>query len=52
MDKAVAVVKKLIHSGWLLLHVLCLINAFMNPIAFEFANVVLVRSTETAPFSR
>ena len=36
---------KLIHSGWVLLHVLqCFVNVLMNLIAFEFGNVLLDRS--------
>ena len=44
MDKAVAVKT---NSFWVLQHVLCFVNALMNLIAFEFGNVLLVKSTET-----
>ena len=44
MDKAVAVKT---NSFSVLQHVLCFVNALMNLIAFEFGNVLLVKSTET-----
>ena len=44
MDKAVAVKT---NRFWVLLHVLFLVNALMNLIAFEFGDVFLVKSTKT-----
>ena len=44
MDKAVAVKT---NSFWVLLHVLSLVNALINLIAFEFGDVLLVKSTES-----
>ena len=46
MDKVVAVKT---NSFWVLLHFLCSVNALMNLVAFEFVNVLLVKSTETGP---
>ena len=45
MDKAVAFKT---NSFWVLLHILCFVNALMNLIAFEFSDVLLVKSTETS----
>ena len=41
MDKAVKT-----NLFYVLLHILCFVNALMNPIAVEFGNVFLVKSTE------
>ena len=35
------------NSFWVLLHVLCFVNALMNLIGFEFGDVLLVKSTES-----
>ena len=43
MDKAV--VGKT-NPFWVLLHVLSLVNALMNLIAFQFGDVLLVKSTK------
>ena len=45
MDKAVAFKT---NSFWVLLHILCFVHALMNLIAFEFSDVLLVKSTETS----
>ena len=47
IDKGISI--KLIHSRFNLQRVLCFVNASMNLIAFEFGNLFLVKSTETAP---
>ena len=43
IDKAVSIK---INSFWILQHDLCLVNALVNSIAFEFG-IVLLKSTET-----
>ena len=45
IDKGVSIKT---NSFWILQHVLCFINAWMKLIAFEFGNVLLVKSTATA----
>ena len=48
IDKVVAIKS---NSFWVLRHVLCFVNALMKIIAFEFGNVLLVKSKETGlPF--
>ena len=47
MDKAVAVKT---NSCWVLLYVLCFLNALKNLTAFEFDDELLVKSTETGHF--
>ena len=44
MEKAVAIKT---NPFRVLLHVLSFVNALMNVIAFEFGDVLLVKSTET-----
>ena len=45
IDKGVSIKT---NSFWILQHVLCFINAWMKLIAFEFGNVLLVKSMATA----